>query len=161
APAFNPPVQNQPAPRTSTGREAAETSSAAHRPRGQGGSRSAPGSDRAATETALGTAEPFSPTAAGARTATAFSNPPSRSLSRGTPAAARAASLSIEISSAIDGATLAVFADQQLVATASLSVTLPGESLHLDRSLPAGPHEFRVALYRQDQTLQIAKQGLA
>jgi len=145
APSFNPPVRNESAPGTSGGRETAETSSAAQRPRGKGS----------------GTADPSRATAADAPTATAFSNQPSRSLFRGAPAAARAACLSIEISSAIDGATLAVFADQQLVATASLSVTLRGESLHLDRSLSAGPHEFRVALYRQDQTLQIAKQGLA
>jgi len=150
---------NESAPRSSRGREAAETSSAAQRPPGKRDSRSAPGSDRAGT--VLGTADPSRATAARAPEATAFSNQPSWSPSRGAPAAARAASLSIEISSAIDGATLAVFADQQLVATASLSVTLRGESLHLDRSLSAGPHEFRVALYRQDQTLQIAKQGLA
>src|SRR5262249_2336526 len=127
-PSFNPPVRNEWTPRTSTGRETAETSSAAQRLRGKGGSPSPPGSDRAAKEAARGAADPSRATAP---TATAFSNQPSRSLSRGAPAAARAASLSIEISSAIDGATLAVFADQQLVATASLSVTLRGESLHL------------------------------
>jgi len=159
APSFNPPVPNESAARTSRGRETAEPSSAAQRPRGKRDSRSAPASDRPGT--VLGTADPSRAAAAVASAATAFSKQPSRSLSRGAPAAARAASLSIEISSAIDGATLAVFADQQLVATASLSVTLRGESLHLDRSLSAGPHEFRVALYRQDQTLQIAKQGLA
>jgi len=74
---------------------------------------------------------------------------------------ASSAALAIEISSAIDGATLAVFVDQQLLATSRLSITRPGEPLHLDRPLPAGPHEFRVALYRQDKTLQIEKQGLA
>jgi serine/threonine protein kinase len=87
------------------------------------------------------------------------SNKPSLPASRSAPGTA--ASLGIEISSAIDGATLAVFADQQLLVTSALSVTRPGESLHLDRPLSAGPHEFRVALYRQDQTLQTAKQGLA
>jgi len=76
-------------------------------------------------------------------------------------AASPAASLGIEISSAIDGATLAIFVDQRLLATSSLSVMRTGESLHLDRPLPAGPHEFRIALYRQDKTLQIEKQGLA
>jgi serine/threonine protein kinase len=162
APGFDPPVRNESAPRTFAGRETAETSSAAQRSPGKRGSRPAPGPDAATgRETALGIADPSRATAADASTATAFSNQPARSISRGAPAAARAASLAIEISSAIDGATLAVFADQQLVATASLSVTRHSESLHLDRSLSAGPHEFRVALYRQDQTLQIAKQGLA
>jgi serine/threonine protein kinase len=74
---------------------------------------------------------------------------------------ASSAALAVEISSAIDGATLAIFVDQQLIATSPLRVTPPGESLHLDRPLPAGPHEFRVALYRQDKTLQTQKQGLA
>lgn len=95
----------------------------------------------------------------------ASNNKPSVPVSRGASTTARAAastaSLGIEISSAVDGATLAVFADQQLLATSRLSITRPGESLHLDRPLSAGPHEFRVALYRQDKTLQIEKQGLA
>jgi serine/threonine protein kinase len=76
-------------------------------------------------------------------------------------AASTAASLGIEISSAIDGATLAIFVDQRLLAASPLSVTRTGESLHFDRPLPAGPHEFRIALYRRDKTLQIEKQGLA
>jgi len=95
----------------------------------------------------------------------ASNNKPSAPVSRSASATARAtassASLAIEITSAIDGATLAVFADQQLLATSRLSITRPGESLHLDRPLTAGPHEFRVALYRADKTLQIEKQGLA
>jgi len=97
--------------------------------------------------------------------AVVLGNKPSAPVSRAMPAAARTAaplaSLGIEISSAIDGATLAVFVDQQLIASSPLSVTRPGESLRLDRPLPSGPHEFRVALYRQDKTLQIEKQGLA
>jgi serine/threonine protein kinase len=76
-------------------------------------------------------------------------------------AAAPAASLGIEITSVVESETLAIFIDQQLVATSALSVTRPGESLRLDRALPAGPHELRIALYRQDKTLQIEKQGLA
>lgn len=87
------------------------------------------------------------------------SSKPWSPASRSAPGAA--ASLGIEISSAIDGATLAIFVDRQLLATSRLSVTRPGELLHLDRPLSAGPHEFRVALYRQDQTLQTEKQGLA
>jgi len=76
-------------------------------------------------------------------------------------ASAAAASLSIEISSAIEGATLAIFVDQQLLATSPLSITRPGETLHIDRPLAAGAHEFRIALYRQDKTLQTEKQALA
>ena len=88
--------------------------------------------------------------------------PVSRSTSTATGrAASPAASLGIEISSAIDGATLAIFVDQRLLATSPLSVMRTGESRHLDRPLPAGPHEFRIALYRHDKTLQIEKQGLA
>ena len=69
--------------------------------------------------------------------------------------------LNIEIASAIDGETLAIYADQRLVATSPLSVTAAGENLHLEHSLPAGAHEFRVALYRADQSLHLERGGLA
>jgi serine/threonine protein kinase len=69
--------------------------------------------------------------------------------------------LNIEIASAIDGETLAIYADQHLVATSPLSVTSSGEMLHLERPLAAGPHEFRVALYRSDQSLHLERGGLA
>jgi serine/threonine protein kinase len=69
--------------------------------------------------------------------------------------------LNIEIASAIDGETLAIYADQHLVATSPLSVTASGEMLHLERPLAAGPHEFRVALYRPDQSLHLERGGLA
>src|SRR6266478_1047391 len=77
-----------------------------------------------------------------------------------TPAAGEVA-LNIEIASAIDGETLAIYADQHLVATSPLSVTASGEMLHLERPLAAGPHEFRVALYRPDQSLHLERGGLA
>jgi serine/threonine protein kinase len=77
-----------------------------------------------------------------------------------TPSLAQV-SLNIEIASAIDGETLAVYADQHLVATSPLSVTSPGEMLHLERPLTPGPHEFRVALYRPDQSLHLERGGLA
>ncbi|HSC46354.1 MAG TPA: protein kinase [Candidatus Acidoferrum sp.] len=80
---------------------------------------------------------------------------------RAAKAAPQSASLGIEITSAIAGETLAIFADQHLVATSSLSVTRPGETLHLDRPLPPGPHEFRIALYRPDNSLHLERQGLA
>jgi serine/threonine protein kinase len=69
--------------------------------------------------------------------------------------------LNIEIASAIDGEILAIYADQHLVATSPLSVTTPGEMLHLERPLAAGPHEFRVVLYRPDQSLHLERGGLA
>jgi serine/threonine protein kinase len=112
--------------------------------------------------------EPETPGASGAERAVPAALPPGektappvlRSTSTGR-AASPTASLSIEISSAVNGATLAIFVDQRLLATSPLSVTRTGASVHLDRPLPAGPHEFRIALYRQDKTLQIEKQGLA
>jgi serine/threonine protein kinase len=76
-------------------------------------------------------------------------------------AAAAQVPLNIEITSAIDGETLAVYADQHLVATSALSITASGEILHLQRPLAAGPHEFRVALYRPDQSLHLERGGLA
>jgi serine/threonine protein kinase len=69
--------------------------------------------------------------------------------------------LSIEIASALDGETLAVYSDQRLLATAVLSVTSAGEKLHLERQLTAGAHELRVALYRPDQSLHMEREGLA
>jgi len=63
--------------------------------------------------------------------------------------------------SAVDGETIAVYADQHLVATSSLSLTAAGEALHLERPLAAGHHEFRVALYRPDQSLHLERGGLA
>ena len=147
--------------RTLAGQETTEASSAPQSPPGKRGAQSAPASDRAATVRERTQPTDFlSPVAGKGPAQTVSAGQPSRSSSRGAPAAVRAVSLAIEISSAIDGATLAVFMDQQLVATTSLSVTRPGESLRLDRSLSPGPHEFRIALYRQDQTLQTAKQGL-
>jgi hypothetical protein len=69
--------------------------------------------------------------------------------------------LSIEIASALDGETLAVYSDQHLLATAVLSVTSAGEKFHLERQLTAGAHELRVALYRPDQSLHMEREGLA
>jgi serine/threonine protein kinase len=104
-------------------------------------------------------AERASPAALpGEKAAGSVSRPTPRATTR---AAAATASLGIEISSAIDGATIAIFVDQRLLATSPLFLTRTGELLHLDRSLLAGPHEFRIALYGQNKTLQVEKQGLA
>jgi len=85
---------------------------------------------------------------------------PSAGLTTHSPAAAPVP-LSIEITSAVDGETIAVYADQHLIATSSLSVTAAGETLHLERPLASGHHEFRVALYRPDQSLHLERGGLA
>jgi serine/threonine protein kinase len=77
------------------------------------------------------------------------------------PAHSSEVRLNIEIASAIDGEMLAIYADQHLLATSPLSITAGGEMLHLERLLAAGPHEFRVALYRPDQSLHLERGGLA
>jgi serine/threonine protein kinase len=69
--------------------------------------------------------------------------------------------LIIEIASTIDGEVVAIYADQKLIATSPLSITSAGEVLRLERSVTSGPHEFRVALYRQDQSLHLERDGLA
>jgi serine/threonine protein kinase len=88
------------------------------------------------------------------------SNPESAVTPVHAPAAGQVA-LNIEIASAIEGETLAIYADQHMVATSPLSVTASGEMFHLERPLAAGPHEFRVALYRPDQSLHLERGGLA
>jgi hypothetical protein len=104
----------------------------------------------------------------GAETANVYGNSPTSSPIKPAitanvahSAAIAQVPLNIEIASAIDGETLAIYADQHLVATSPLSVTASGESLHLEHPLPAGPHEFRVALYRADQSLHLERGGLA
>jgi serine/threonine protein kinase len=69
-------------------------------------------------------------------------------------------SLQIEISSSVTEGTLAVFADQDLVCVANLSAYKPGSPIHLERTLPAGPHRLRVAYYKPDRSLLCEKEGL-
>jgi serine/threonine protein kinase len=104
----------------------------------------------------------------GEQTANAYGNSPDSSAAKPTAsgnavhsAAVAQVPLNIEIASAIDGETVAIYADQHLVATSPLSVTASGESLHLEHPLSAGAHEFRVALYRADQSLHLERGGLA
>jgi serine/threonine protein kinase len=89
--------------------------------------------------------------------------------SRPQPAAASAeitsqsppsASLQIEIASSVTEGTLAIFADQDLVCVANLSVLTPGSPIHLERTLPAGPRRLRVAYYKPDRSLLCEKEGL-
>jgi len=56
---------------------------------------------------------------------------------------------------------LAIFADRELLFTANFATAAPGEPIHFERALPAGPHQFRVALYKPDKSLRLEKEGLA
>jgi serine/threonine protein kinase len=70
------------------------------------------------------------------------------------------AGLQIAITSTSNDGTLAVFADQNLLLTTELHAGSAAEPLHLERTLPAGPHQLRVALYRSDKSLLVQKEGL-
>jgi tRNA A-37 threonylcarbamoyl transferase component Bud32 len=73
----------------------------------------------------------------------------------------RRAPLQIEIQAHVAGATLAVFADRELLFTTTLSADGPNIPLRVERKVPLGPHQFRVAIYRPDRSLQTEKEGLA
>src|SRR2546430_6773773 len=77
------------------------------------------------------------------------------------PAAAPNSSLHIEITSAVREGTLIVFADRELLFSASLAEEKKGQPLHFEHALAAGPHQFRVALYKADRSLQLEKEGFA
>jgi serine/threonine protein kinase len=70
------------------------------------------------------------------------------------------ATLKIEIDSTVADGALAIFADQILLFTAELHATTAGAPVRLEHALPLGPHQLRVALYRPDKSLQVAKEGL-
>jgi len=77
------------------------------------------------------------------------------------PAAPAASSLQIEITSAVSEGTLTIFADRQLLFSIDLASEKKGQPLHFENALPAGPHQFRVALYKADRSLQLEKEGFA
>ena len=56
---------------------------------------------------------------------------------------------------------MAIFADRELLFTANFATVAPGEPIHFEYALPAGPHQFRVALYKPDKSLRLEKEGLA
>ena len=85
-----------------------------------------------------------------------LSAPPASAISRDVERAA----LHIEIESIGGEGALAIFADQNLVFTSDLHAGAPGHPIRLERALPAGPHQLRVALYRPDKSLQTVKEGL-
>jgi hypothetical protein len=67
------------------------------------------------------------------------------------------APLRIEIESTVKDGALAIFADQAVVYTTELK---DGHAVQVERALAAGPHQLKVALYRQDKSLQVMKEGL-
>jgi serine/threonine protein kinase len=75
--------------------------------------------------------------------------------------AAPAPTLQIEITSGVAEGTLAIFADRELLLTTKFATATPGEPIHFEHALPAGPHQFRVALYKPDRSLRLEKEGLA
>jgi serine/threonine protein kinase len=70
------------------------------------------------------------------------------------------ASLHINIDASVADGTLAIFADRDLLLTTRLYSRTTSAPLHIEHSLPAGPHQLRVALYRADKSLQTEKEGL-
>jgi hypothetical protein len=68
--------------------------------------------------------------------------------------------LKIEIDSTVGDGALAIFADQALLYTTDLKANAPSAPVKLEQTLPPGPHQLRVALYRADKSLQVAKEGL-
>jgi len=42
-----------------------------------------------------------------------------------------------------------------------LVTTTPGQPIHFEHTVPAGAHQFRVALYKADKSLRLEKEGLA
>ena len=78
------------------------------------------------------------------------------------PAAPAANSgLHIQITSAVNEGTLIVFADRELLFSANLAEGKRNQPLHFEHALAAGPHQFRVALYKADRSLQLEKEGFA
>jgi serine/threonine protein kinase len=77
-----------------------------------------------------------------------------------TPVAVQRAALRIKINAAVEEGTLAVFADHDLLLTTGLKDQAAMDPMRLERILPAGPHQLRVALYREDKSLQTEKEGL-
>jgi serine/threonine protein kinase len=90
-------------------------------------------------------------------TLVASSSPAPETVAQTVPAS----TLRIEITSTVNEGTLAIFAEHELLFTTHLITTAPGDAIHFERPLPAGPHQLRVALYKTDKTLRLEKEGLA
>jgi serine/threonine protein kinase len=76
------------------------------------------------------------------------------------PIAVQRAALRIKIDATVADGTLAIFADHDLLLTTELREQAAADPMRLERILPAGPHQLRVALYRADKSLQTEKEGL-
>jgi hypothetical protein len=74
---------------------------------------------------------------------------------------APAASLRVEIVSAVSEGRLTVFAGQEVILSTKLDSTRLGEALHFDCPLLPGAHALRVALYRPNESLHLQKEGFA
>jgi serine/threonine protein kinase len=74
--------------------------------------------------------------------------------------AVQRATLRIKIDTTVGDGTLAIFADHELLLTTGLREYAAADPMSLERLLPAGPHQLRVALYRADKSLQTEKEGL-
>ena len=77
------------------------------------------------------------------------------------PAVTPHSSLQIEITSAVREGTVIVFADRELLFSVNLAEEKKGQPVHFEHALAAGPHQFRVALYKADRSLQLEKEGFA
>ena len=82
------------------------------------------------------------------------------SVSAAAPVAIHRAALRIKINATVKDGTLAIFADHDLLLTTGLREYAAADPMRLERLLPAGPHQLRVALYRADKSLQTEKEGL-
>jgi serine/threonine-protein kinase len=76
------------------------------------------------------------------------------------PVTIQRVALRIKIDASVVDGTLAIFADHDLLLTTGLRDHDAIDPARLERMLPAGPHQLRVALYRADKSLQTEKEGL-
>jgi len=82
------------------------------------------------------------------------------SAAAAVPLVVQRAALRIKINATVRDGTLAIFADHDLLLTTGLREYAAADPMGLERLLPAGPHQLRVALYRADKSLQTEKEGL-
>jgi len=92
---------------------------------------------------------------------TFFAALPSLPLVNKPAATAPNSGLHIEITSAVNEGTLTVFADRELLFSANLAEGKRGQPVYFEHALASGPHQFRVALYKADRSLQLEKEGFA
>ncbi|HET8925975.1 MAG TPA: serine/threonine-protein kinase [Candidatus Acidoferrum sp.] len=87
--------------------------------------------------------------------------PPKPSADKPAVPAVPTIGLHIEISSTINEGTVAIFADRELLFSMDLQADKSSQPLRFERALPVGSHQFRVALYKPNRSLQLEKEGLA